>query len=126
MTSRPSARSQAGRGAPCTVLAAPGGGGQVSDVGKLEYSKGIAMWHLLDNPSPIRCGHVTVHVEREHRFRAAQLHTDTHLLNTLIFDHYSGALVTGAQINGGWHGTHRLRPSRCRKCRVAGARTGVE
>jgi misacylated tRNA(Ala) deacylase len=95
----------------------PGGGGQVSDVGKLEHSKGIATiigistedgrpWHILDDPAPIWCGPVTVHVDREHRFRVAQLHTDTHLLNALIFDRYSGALVTGAQINA--DGTARM------------------
>ncbi len=95
----------------------PGGGGQVSDVGKLDHAKGIATitgintedgrhWHMLGDPTPVPCGPVTVHVDREHRFRVAQLHTDTHLLNALIFDRYSGALVTGAQINA--DGTARM------------------
>jgi misacylated tRNA(Ala) deacylase len=29
----------------------------------------------------------------------AQLHTDTHILNALVFHHFQGALVTGAQLN---------------------------
>ncbi len=47
-----------------------------------------------------------MHVDREHRFQVAQLHTDTHLLNAVVFDRYSGALVTGAQINA--DGTARM------------------
>jgi misacylated tRNA(Ala) deacylase len=41
-----------------------------------------------------------VHIDREHRSRVAQLHTDTHILNALVYDRFDGALVTGAQING--------------------------
>ena len=33
------------------------------------------------------------------RSMMAQLHTDTHILNALVFRHFQGALVTGAQLN---------------------------
>lgn len=34
-----------------------------------------------------------------HRSRVAQIHTVTHILNALVFQHFEGALVSGAQIN---------------------------
>lgn len=88
----------------------PGGGGQVSDAGTVEHLGGAVRitsvrhqdgrhWHILDDPAAVLAGTVAVHIDREHRSRVAQLHTDTHLLNALIFDRYAGALVTGAQIN---------------------------
>jgi misacylated tRNA(Ala) deacylase len=95
----------------------PGGGGQVSDVGTIEHAGGVARitcistegaqhWHVLDDPAAILASTVAVHVDRDHRSRVAQLHTDTHLLNALVFDRYAGALVTGAQINA--DGTARM------------------
>jgi len=39
-----------------------------------------------------------VTIDSAHRLRVAQLHTDTHILNALVFRHFDGALVTGAQI----------------------------
>ena len=94
----------------------PGGGGQVSDVGWLDHAGGTAaiigietsddvVWHVLDadvEPS----GPVVVRVDADHRSRVAQLHTDSHVLNALVYDRFPGTLVTGAQINA--DGTGRM------------------
>ena len=45
-------------------------------------------------------------VDAEHRSRVAQLHTDSHILNALVYDRFPGTLVTGAQINA--DGTGRM------------------
>jgi misacylated tRNA(Ala) deacylase len=89
----------------------PGGGGQVSDIGSLEWSGGSAQvthvehdgdtwWHVLDDPSAVATGTVRVVIDDEHRLRVASLHTMSHVLNALVFEEFSGALVTGAQISG--------------------------
>jgi misacylated tRNA(Ala) deacylase len=94
----------------------PGGGGQVSDQATLTHAGGTARivnvslengryWHLLDQPLELR-DHVSVVVDKDHRSRVAQLHTDTHILNALVFQRFAGALVTGAQINA--DGTARM------------------
>jgi misacylated tRNA(Ala) deacylase len=95
----------------------PGGGGQVGDVGSIEWSGGSASvtgievdgdvwWHLLDDPDASPNGEVRVHVDAEHRLRVASLHTTSHVLNAFVFAEFAGALVTGAQING--DGTGRM------------------
>jgi misacylated tRNA(Ala) deacylase len=87
----------------------PGGGGQVSDVGSIEHGGGVVgvtgletvddvVWHLLDGDAVIS-GDVVVRVDAEHRSRVAQLHTDSHVLNAVVFERWPGTLVTGAQIN---------------------------
>lgn len=90
----------------------PGGGGQVSDVAVLEHRLGSVhitgvqvdeaehYWHILDDPALELAGPVAVHIDRDRRSRVAQLHTDSHILNALVYDRFDGALVTGAQING--------------------------
>jgi misacylated tRNA(Ala) deacylase len=89
----------------------PGGGGQVSDVGSVEWSGGRAgvthietdgdiWWHILDDADALVTGTVRVLVDDDHRLRVASLHTMSHVLNALVFDEFSGALVTGAQIGG--------------------------
>lgn len=86
----------------------PGGGGQVSDIATMETTGGIARlvnvieehglyWHQIDS-NLVLSGQVMVHVDRQHRLRVAQLHTNTHILNALVFQRFAGALVTGAQI----------------------------
>ena len=86
----------------------PGGGGQVSDWATLRFADGTAAivdvslesgryWHVLDAPVEVT-GAVQVVIDAAHRLRVAQLHTDTHILNALVFRHFDGALVTGAQI----------------------------
>lgn len=51
-------------------------------------------------------GEVEVRIDRDHRARVAQLHTDSHILNALVFERFPGTLVTGAQINA--DGTGRM------------------
>ena len=100
----------------------PGGGGQVSDTGWIEYAGGVVAitgvetlatdsgeeqtWHLLGDGSVELSGTVLVRVDAERRARVASLHTDSHILNALVFDRFPGTLVTGAQINA--DGTGRM------------------
>lgn len=99
----------------------PGGGGQVSDTGSIEHGGGVvpvvgietirdvnggdAAWHLLGEQVELS-GPVVVRVDAEHRSLVAQLHTDSHILNALVFERFPGTLVTGAQINA--DGTGRM------------------
>lgn len=95
----------------------PGGGGQVSDIGTIEWSggavavtridiEGDTWWHVLSDETATPSGSVRVTVDTEHRLRVASLHTMSHVLNAFVFDEFAGALVTGAQING--DGTGRM------------------
>jgi misacylated tRNA(Ala) deacylase len=98
----------------------PGGGGQVSDAGWIEYGGGVVavtgvepsgaegepVWHVLGNDTVELMGAVLVRVDAERRARVASLHTDSHILNALVFDRFPGTLVTGAQIND--DGTGRM------------------
>jgi misacylated tRNA(Ala) deacylase len=86
----------------------PGGGGQLPDRGRLAWHGGEGrvsgfevsggrVWHVLDAAAePSGVVHVTVDAE----FRAAQmeLHTGAHILNALVYRHFNGALITGAQL----------------------------
>jgi misacylated tRNA(Ala) deacylase len=94
----------------------PGGGGQVSDVGTIEHAGGVVavtgietvddvVWHLLGADVAL-AGDVVVRIDADHRSRVAQLHTDSHILNAIVFDRWPGTLVTGAQINA--DGTGRM------------------
>src|SRR4051794_1570149 len=94
----------------------PGGGGQVSDIGSIEHAGGLVagigigtvddvVWHVLDDEVAL-AGEVTVRVDADHRSRVAQLHTDSHILNAIVFERWPGTLVTGAQINA--DGTGRM------------------
>ena len=89
----------------------PGGGGQVSDVGTIEWSGGRAgvthieidgdvWWHVLGAQDATPAGAVHVTIDADHRLGVASLHTMSHVLNAFVFDEFSGALVTGAQITG--------------------------
>ena len=95
----------------------PGGGGQVSDVGWLDHAGGTVADHRHRDRRRRRVararrrrssssGPVVVRVDAEHRSRVAQLHTDSHILNALVYDRFPGTLVTGAQINA--DGTGRM------------------
>ena len=94
----------------------PGGGGQVSDIGSIEHAGGVVaviaidnvddvVWHVIDVEVEL-AGDVVVRVDAEHRSRVAQLHTDSHILNALVYERFPGTLVTGAQINA--DGTGRM------------------
>lgn len=93
----------------------PGGGGQVSDVGSVEWAGGASTvtgieleddvwWHLLADDEAVPDGTVRVHIDADHRLAVASLHTMSHVLNALVFDEFAGALVTGAQIGGDGRG----------------------
>lgn len=93
----------------------PGGGGQVSDIGSIEWSGGRVgvhgvevvgdvWWHLLDDDAAAPEGRVQVTVDADHRLTVASLHTMSHVLNAFVFDEFEGALVTGAQITGDGRG----------------------
>lgn len=94
----------------------PGGGGQVSDTGWIEFGGGVVPvsgievigdehWHLLGDQQEMS-GQVMVRVDAERRAKVASLHTDSHILNALVFERFPGTLVTGAQINA--DGTGRM------------------
>ncbi len=86
----------------------PGGGGQPADHGLLRWALGEAavtgfeyadgkLWHLIAGtvePS----GTVEVAVDQTFRRTMRQLHTDTHIMNALIYQAFDGALVTGVQM----------------------------
>ncbi|CAN5839264.1 alanyl-tRNA editing protein [soil metagenome] len=86
----------------------PGGGGQLADRGILRWNGGEAritgfevsagkLWHLLDTESDVT-GSVEAVVDPDFRRMMRQLHTDTHILNALVFQSFDGALVTGVQM----------------------------
>jgi misacylated tRNA(Ala) deacylase len=86
----------------------PGGGGQLADRGTVRWSDGEAkvvgfdhsagkLWHLIDTQAEV-AGTVEAVVDPGFRQMMRQLHTDTHVLNALIFQHFDGALVTGVQM----------------------------
>ena len=94
----------------------PGGGGQLTDRGVLRWSGGETrvtaieadggrFWHVLAEPVEI-AGAVQAVVDGDFRLMMTQLHTDTHILNALVFQKFAGALVTGAQLNA--DGTARM------------------
>jgi misacylated tRNA(Ala) deacylase len=94
----------------------PGGGGQLADRGVVRWSGGEVavagmevvdgrLWHVLTSPVEI-WGSVEVSVDPAFRELMTQLHTDTHILNALVFQDFHGALVTGAQLND--DGTARM------------------
>lgn len=87
----------------------PGGGGQLADRGVLRWRGGEVRvtgieatgghhWHLIAEPVEM-AGSVQAAVDAGFRSMMAQLHTDTHVLNALVFQRFQGALVTGAQLN---------------------------
>lgn len=99
----------------------PGGGGQVSDIGWIEFGGGVVpvtgiesvkepgdeqFWHVLGDEALELSGPVVVRIDAERRSRVAQLHTDSHILNALVYERFPGTLVTGAQINA--DGTGRM------------------
>lgn len=86
----------------------PGGGGQLADRGVIRWKDGEAkvvgfdvaagkLWHLLDSQAEI-AGKVEASVDADFRRKMRQLHTDSHILNALVFQSFDGALVTGVQM----------------------------
>ena len=86
----------------------PGGGGQPADKGVLRWQHGEAgvtgfeyddgkLWHLVAGAAQLS-GTVEVVVDPIFRRTMRQLHTDTHVLNALVYQAFDGALVTGVQM----------------------------
>lgn len=86
----------------------PGGGGQLADRGRLTWDAGEArvtgfelagdrVWHLLYVAVEPHGG-VRVTLDAEFRAAQAELHTGAHILNALVYRHFNGALITGAQL----------------------------
>lgn len=86
----------------------PGGGGQLADRGVVRWAGGEAkvtgfelsagkVWLLLDTQTEVS-GAVEAAVDSDFRRMMRQLHTDTHVLNALVFQQFDGALVTGVQM----------------------------
>lgn len=94
----------------------PGGGGQLADRGRLQWSGGEVaitgfetqadgIWHLLAEPV-MPSGAVVAQVDRPFRQLMRELHTDLHIVNALVYQGFDGALVTGVQMND--DGTARI------------------
>jgi misacylated tRNA(Ala) deacylase len=86
----------------------PGGGGQLADHGVVRWNGGEAnvvgfdcsaekVWLLVDAQAEIG-GAVEAVVDPCFRRMMRRLHTDTHVLNALVFHNFDGALVTGVQM----------------------------
>src|ERR1043165_2384896 len=86
----------------------PGGGGQLADRGVVRWQGGEAevvgfevsagkLWDLLDTHGEVT-GSGDAAVDPAFRLMMRQLHTDTHILNALVFQAFNGALVTGVQM----------------------------
>lgn len=87
----------------------PGGGGQLPDRGRLQWSGGevaitgfesdrSGIWHVLAEPvTPSDA--VIAAVDRPFRQLMRELHTDLHIVNALVYQGFDGALVTGVQMN---------------------------
>jgi misacylated tRNA(Ala) deacylase len=86
----------------------PGGGGQLADRGVIRWNEGEAkvvgfdyaagkLWHLLASSAELT-GMIEASVDGDFRRLMRQLHTDTHILNALVFQAFDGALVSGVQM----------------------------
>jgi misacylated tRNA(Ala) deacylase len=87
----------------------PGGGGQLPDRGTLTWSGGEAwvigfeadergLWHRLGVPAEV-VGSVTLTVEPSFRALMCELHTLAHVVNSLVYTHFDGALLTGVRMS---------------------------
>jgi len=87
----------------------PGGGGQLPDRGRLHWRngetpiagfspEGDGLWVTLAEDVEVT-GSVRALVDAPFRQLMRELHTDLHIMNALVFRHFSGALVTGVQMN---------------------------
>ena len=94
----------------------PGGGGQLPDLGRLRWAEGEVavigfqemaglLWLELAEAAALP-RRLEARVDEDFRRKQTQLHSDLHIVNALVFRHFNGALVTGAQINA--DGTARV------------------
>lgn len=89
----------------------PGGGGQLPDRGHITVHgrrlrvRGVEeiggnWWHLYEGPD-VLTGSADLEIDDEFRMQMSQLHTALHIVNSLVFREFAGALVTGAQMSEG-------------------------
>lgn len=94
----------------------PGGGGQLLDKASIQWSKGEAgiravtpdtrgWWHEFESEAEI-ADRVRVSVNAEFRRLMCELHTLAHVANSVVFQNFGGALLTGAQLSA--DGTFRV------------------
>lgn len=94
----------------------PGGGGQLADRGWIRWSGGAVpverlepaaegLWHILTESVTV-AGPVQAAVEPRFRRLMCELHTLAHVLNSLVYRDFGGALLTGAQLSA--DGTFRV------------------
>ena len=94
----------------------PGGGGQLPDRASIQWNKGEAAiravtpdargwWHEIESDAQI-AGSVRVLVNPEFRHLMCELHTLAHVTNSVVFQNFGGALLTGAQLSA--DGTFRI------------------
>ena len=96
----------------------PGGGGQLADRGTLAWGGGRhavtgfaaeadgSLWHLLDAADAVPEGAVRLEVDGGFRHGQCEVHTLAHILNSLLYREFNGALLTGVQL--GADGSFRL------------------
>lgn len=86
----------------------PGGGGQLADRGVIEWSGGVVsvqslrpdprgLWHVFEEPVTVQ-GIVRAQVDPGFRQLMCELHTLAHVLNSIVYRDFGGALLTGAQL----------------------------
>jgi misacylated tRNA(Ala) deacylase len=86
----------------------PGGGGQLADRGAIVWSSGIVtverieiasegLWHVLAEPVAVQ-GTVLAKTDPGFRHLMCELHTMAHVLNSIVYRDFGGALLTGAQL----------------------------
>ncbi len=87
----------------------PGGGGQLADRGTISWADGEAavtglsleddlLWHLHESDEVVE-GTVMLRVDAEFRHLMCELHTAAHIVNAVVFQEFTGALLTGAQLS---------------------------
>ena len=98
----------------CVVF--PGGGGQLPDAATLRWHQGEApvtgvapdergWWHSFEGTDEPE-GAVQVSVDAALRSLMRELHTLAHIANSVVFQEFNGALLTGAQLSS--DGTFRV------------------
>jgi misacylated tRNA(Ala) deacylase len=94
----------------------PGGGGQLPDKASIQWSKGEAdiraivpdargWWHEFESEAEV-VDRVRVSVNPAFRRLMCELHTLAHVTNSVVFQNFGGALLTGAQLSA--DGTFRV------------------
>src|SRR6266566_881445 len=86
--------SQAAAGTPARLAWSSG----ESRVTGFEIAEDGRVWHLLAEPVEA-AGVAQLSVDPAFRALQTELHTNTHVLNALVFQVFRGALITGAQLN---------------------------